>query len=347
MIVSLLANIGIILLNIYILWKLNVDYFNVERQTRKQTVIYIALETLVGVLLLNFSVVILDVHFDFRLVLFALMMKYLGDKVALPTIFLLGMFRFLLEGFLPASLNLVIVIILLLTYTRVFEWSKKHFSGIGQMLTLVYYYIAIAFPLSIILLNEIMQSVIIHSIVLVTATVTIIIVHNVMKDIQYLFNLAEIDNLTNLYNSRKFREDLERLSFIDGSFALLVIDIDDFKCFNDIHGHLVGDAVIREIAMVLSSMPQEKQFFYRYGGEEFVTLIEDCSGGKATQLAQDIHKRIRELRIPADEGELLEVTVSIGVAHRLSKEELISTFQRADSALYTAKENGKDQIVIG
>src|SRR5699024_4153785 len=104
---------------------------------------------------------------------------------------------------------------------------------------------------------------------------------------------------------------------------------------------------IREIAMVLSSMPQEKQFFYRYGGEEFVTLIEDCSGGKATQLAQDIHKRIRELRIPADEGELLEVTVSIGVAHRLSKEELISTFQRADSALYTAKENGKDQIVIG
>lgn len=175
----------------------------------------------------------------------------------------------------------------------------------------------------------------------------IVVIHEVMKDILFLSNLAYIDNLTNLYNSRKFREDLERLSYIDGSFALLVIDIDDFKCFNDVHGHLVGDTVIREIAMVLSSMPQEKQFFYRYGGEEFVALIEDCSGGKVTQLAQNIQKRIRDLRIPTAEGELLEVTVSIGVAHRSSKEELTSTFKRADSALYTAKENGKDQIVIG
>lgn len=347
MVISLLANIGIILLNIYLLWKIDLDYFDINKLSYKKILMYIGLQTLVGILLMEFAVVILDIHFDFRLVLFALTMKYLGDKVTITTIFLLGMIRLLHEGFLPASLNLVIVFILLLTYTHVFKWSKKHFSSIGQMLTLVYYYLVIAFPLSITLLNDIMLTVIIYSIVLVIATVMIIVIHNVMSDIQYLSNLAVIDNLTNLYNSRKLREDFKRLSNSDKLYALIVIDIDDFKCFNDVHGHLVGDAVIREIAMVLSSLSHENHYCYRYGGEEFVALIEDCSGSKAADLADKIHKRISALRIPTDDGQFLEVTVSIGVAYRLSEEVLFETFKRADNALYKAKENGKDRIVIG
>src|SRR5699024_7320856 len=135
--------------------------------------------------------------------------------------------------------------------------------------------------------------------------------------------ISELDNLTNLFNSRKFYEDIKKLSNNNKAYALIVMDIDNFKAFNDRYGHLVGDAVLREIAKVLSSMSHDKYFFYRYGGEEFVTLIEDCSGEKAVKLAEDIQTRIRVLRVFTDEGEELEVTVSIGVAHKLSKEDLI------------------------
>ncbi|MBG9984302.1 GGDEF domain-containing protein [Aerococcaceae bacterium DSM 111022] len=241
---------------------------------------------------------------------------------------------------------MLIVLIVLLTFNQVYNWSKRHFSDIGQILVLNAYYTLVAFPFGTYLLKDFWKSLIVYTVLFIFTTIVIILIYQVTEDVEQLLNRATFDSLTTLYNSQKFREDLDKFSFTDVSYAMLVVDVDNFKDYNDKYGHLVGDKVIREIGNQLAKMHQEDHTFYRYGGEEFVILIEDCSGEKATRLANEIHQLIGDLRIPIENGEVLEVTVSIGVAHRINKESLLTTFKRADKALYVAKENGKNQIII-
>lgn len=346
MFVSLLANIGIILINMYIIWKIKASSAFSKMKPVWQVVAFILIETVVGFLLLNFSFVILDTHLDFRAALFALGMKYLGEKVTLPVIFLVGIGRIFHSGTLHGVLNMLIVLIVLLTFNQVYNWSKRHFSDIGQILVLNAYYTLVAFPFGTYLLKDFWKSLIVYTVLFIFTTIVIILIYQVTEDVEQLLNRATFDSLTTLYNSQKFREDLDKFSFTDVSYAMLVVDVDNFKDYNDKYGHLVGDKVIREIGNQLAKMHQEDHTFYRYGGEEFVILIEDCSGEKATRLANEIHQLIGDLRIPIENGEVLEVTVSIGVAHRINKESLLTTFKRADKALYVAKENGKNQIII-
>ena len=149
MVMSLLANIGVILLNIYVLWKISVSPLMQTISLKKRELLYIVIQSLTGLFLLNFSFVMLETHFNFRAVLYALTMKYLGKEIALPTIVIVGIIRFYYVGTYSAWLNSVIVLVLLLTYTWVFNWSKKKFSDFGQLLSLVYYYEIFSFSLSI------------------------------------------------------------------------------------------------------------------------------------------------------------------------------------------------------
>src|SRR5699024_11655787 len=71
--------------------------------------------------------------------------------------------------------------------------------------------------------------------------------------------------------------DLGQLSISSADFAVLVIDVDNFKDFNDRYGHLIGDRVLREIADILSDLTRDNYYYYRYGGEEFITIVEKCS----------------------------------------------------------------------
>lgn len=346
MFVSLLANIGIILINVYIVWKIKMNRHFFKLKPTIQTSIFIIMEVFVCFLLLDFSFVILDVHLDFRAALFALSMKYLGENVTLPVIFIVGLVRFIHSGQLHGLLNMVIVLIVLFSFSRVDRWAKHYFKGAGPMLVLNGYYTLVAFPFGTYLLGDFWQSLFVYSVLFINTSIVILLIYKVIRDLQKMTNQATYDILTTLYNSQKYREDLNNLSYSDKEYALLVIDVDNFKYYNDTYGHFVGDQVIREIGHQLAQMSQDNYSFYRYGGEEFVILIEDCNGEKAVKLANDIHHLISELRIQIENGEILVVNVSIGVARRINQEPLDSTFIRADKALYVAKENGKDQIII-
>lgn len=167
---------------------------------------------------------------------------------------------------------------------------------------------------------------------------------------QRLQDLAMTDGLTGLANRRRLDEalDLElRRSQREGNcLALLVLDIDHFKCLNDSHGHVVGDAVLRRLGTILTTFPNRAgDLAARLGGEEFVLLLPGANYQQALVVAERVRETIQSTNF--DPPVHVSVTVSIGVAsmeagHDATAETLVSL---ADGALYEAKRSGRNRVV--
>lgn len=349
MIVRILANLAIILVDFYVLIKLNGGFLPQKKLGYKDCWSLILIQTIVGLFMLITAPMISGVRFDFRIILYVMMIKYLGSRVTLPTVLLLGMSRLYFESNLSIPLNMSFTLLIVITLPFFYQWTKNHFNELGQLLVLNDIYLIILLPLYIYNMGNLQDAMIVFSVNLLTSSAFIIVIHYVSKDIQKLFNLAVIDSLSTLYNSRQLQEDLVRLSQELGGYALLQIDIDDFKNYNDQFGHLVGDEVIRRFSRVLKEAVGDDFLAYRYGGEEFVVIVKDPEGKIAYQVAKDVRKQIRALSIPCEKSgtQDLTITASIGIAYQWREEQLLNTFKRADQAMYTAKVNGKDQIIIG
>lgn len=156
------------------------------------------------------------------------------------------------------------------------------------------------------------------------------------------------DPLTGLYNRRHFMDTLARelsnTASKQGNFALLSVDADRFKNFNDDHGHDAGDVVLQAIADKMLTLDAEGSTVCRIGGEEFSILIPACDRTKASQLAEDLRHSISEMRVKYFGGSLPKVTISAGIAvyptHGTQAQDLVKA---ADEALYAAKAAGRDQ----
>ena len=166
--------------------------------------------------------------------------------------------------------------------------------------------------------------------------------------------LAIKDGLTGIFNRREFDNTLSkewnRASREFGSLSLMMIDIDYFKAYNDNYGHPEGDACIKSIASALSSIVARKNdFVARYGGEEFVILMTTSDQNMIESIAQRCMEKIRELDIPHQFSDTSKrVTISIGIAtiEVLPNIKASTLLKQADSALYQAKENGRNQYVF-
>ncbi|MEC4672099.1 MAG: GGDEF domain-containing protein, partial [Nitrospirota bacterium] len=124
----------------------------------------------------------------------------------------------------------------------------------------------------------------------------------------------------------------------------LMIDIDHFKQVNDTYGHRAGDAVIRQLAdRTVLTFPRKTDFVARYGGEEFVVLLQDSSLEVGRGLGERLLEAVRQSLFQHEDQEL-EVTVSVGLAELISGESSGSWVERADRALYEAKQNGRNQL---
>ncbi|MFN2340398.1 MAG: diguanylate cyclase [Halanaerobium sp.] len=154
--------------------------------------------------------------------------------------------------------------------------------------------------------------------------------------------LSVTDGLTNLYNHSYFHNQLQEKE--GEKYSVAILDIDNFKDFNDQYGHQAGDEVLRELSEVLKSEIREDDIVARYGGEEFVIYFDVVDQDILSRVIKRLMKKIRGLEVNF-EGEKLRITVSIGVAvnqnGKYSAERLI---KQADTALYIAKGAGRDMV---
>jgi diguanylate cyclase (GGDEF)-like protein len=157
--------------------------------------------------------------------------------------------------------------------------------------------------------------------------------------------LADLDALTGLHNRRYFHETLARevarAHRYQRNLALIIFDLDDFKAINDQIGHLAGDAVLSEAAERVREVVRSADIACRVGGDEFAVILPESRLADADQLYARLQKAVSARPV----GEAGPLRISAGVAELRPDDDSISFFQRADNALYGAKEKGKGQVV--
>jgi|GEM_PF-1079630 len=162
---------------------------------------------------------------------------------------------------------------------------------------------------------------------------------------------ATRDKLTGLYNrhylNARFEQDLARASRNASTIGIVLLDMDHFKRFNDTFGHGAGDHVLRKLAGVLEKATRRSDVACRYGGEEFLLLMPDASREIATRRAEEVRVAIKALRLEWEGAPLGPLTVSAGVAaFPVDGSDADTLVQRADQALYRAKELGRDRVEV-
>ena len=159
---------------------------------------------------------------------------------------------------------------------------------------------------------------------------------------------ATLDGLTQVLNRNTFTRLLEQaLSNASPRVALVMLDIDHFKQFNDQYGHPLGDRVLQHVGQVLRNSLPPHALAARYGGEEFCVILQECTDlDSAYAFAEQLRLKIQSLRIKArgTDKVLDTVTASFGVALAKTGDNLESLLTRADDALYQAKRNGRNQV---
>jgi diguanylate cyclase (GGDEF)-like protein len=159
---------------------------------------------------------------------------------------------------------------------------------------------------------------------------------------------ALVDGLTGLANRRHTEDrlvsELARAERFGGPLAIVVTDLDDFKAVNDVHGHPVGDTVLREFARVLAATVRDADVAGRWGGEEFLLVLPGTDAAGAALLAERIRAHLAHGSLLTPEGVPVRVTASFGVAALEPGQDLETLVATADSALYEAKRGGKNRV---
>jgi diguanylate cyclase (GGDEF)-like protein len=163
-------------------------------------------------------------------------------------------------------------------------------------------------------------------------------------------DMANRDGLTGLYNARFFHEalarELERVKRTSRPFSLLIFDGDRFKRINDRYGHPAGDQVLQHLSRVARSVLRGYDMLARYGGEEFIAMLPDATGSQALLLAERLRKMIEQRPFMIEDGEMIRMTISVGVAQARAPYDKKDLISQADQALYRAKETGRNKVVV-
>lgn len=175
-------------------------------------------------------------------------------------------------------------------------------------------------------------------------------VEKLNRELEQIREEALTDALTRIANRKAFDTRLEnavdQARELDASMCVLLADIDEFKAFNDRHGHLLGDKVLRFVAGRMSSCLKGKDFPARFGGEEFAIVLPDTPLSGAMVVAEQIRQAVSSGMLKTREsGESLgTVTISLGVAQLRASDTPRDLLRRADAALYSAKQRGRNRV---
>jgi len=159
---------------------------------------------------------------------------------------------------------------------------------------------------------------------------------------QAMETLATRDPLTGLFNRHKFNQLVLKQLKINQKHALMILDIDHFKRVNDTYGHNVGDEVLVALADRMTKVFDRGEIFARHGGEEFVVFFPNTSLAHAKMMADTLRNMIETEPMPT----VGQVTISIGLTNISPSEPILQIIERADRALYEAKRQGRNKVVI-
>lgn len=162
---------------------------------------------------------------------------------------------------------------------------------------------------------------------------------------EQLEKLASIDDLTQIFNRRKFfeqaRYEIIRNERHQHPLSVIMLDIDHFKRINDIHGHQIGDQTLQLLSETISGIIRISDIFGRIGGEEFALVLPETDKLTAEELAERIRHCIENTKFPTIE----HITVSLGVTELHVDDNTSSIFSRVDVALYAAKDSGRNKVI--
>jgi diguanylate cyclase (GGDEF)-like protein len=162
-----------------------------------------------------------------------------------------------------------------------------------------------------------------------------------------LESAAYFDDLTGLINRRKWiellDEEYERMKCDRHPSSILLLDIDNFKAINDQYGHPAGDRILQEIATLVKKELRICDRIGRWGGEEFIILLVDTPTKKGTAVGEKLRNEIEKMSIQV-ESYLIKVTISIGVSSLDCEKDFLTSYKKADQALYLAKNNGRNRV---
>ncbi len=168
---------------------------------------------------------------------------------------------------------------------------------------------------------------------------------------QQIFDKAQKDALTGAFNKgalmEKAPEILRRSDVLSEPLAVITFDIDFFKKINDTHGHQCGDYVLKELGSLMHSrLVRVNDYFSRYGGEEFVLILQSTNLKTALEVAERIRQTV-EFHIFKFEQKQISVTISVGVSVKKPNDTWETLYERADKALYQSKQNGRNRVISG
>lgn len=157
---------------------------------------------------------------------------------------------------------------------------------------------------------------------------------------------VSIDNLTGIKNryyfDERIKEEVDLAKRQKVSFSLLLFDLDHFKLVNDNFGHDVGDKVLKRVTDAVSKIIRSYDIFARWGGEEFVVLMPNTTEAEAVTAAEKIRKTVEDISHP----DIEKITISIGIAIWEADDDVDQIFVKADKALYTAKNQGRNRVMV-
>lgn len=170
-------------------------------------------------------------------------------------------------------------------------------------------------------------------------------------DLEESVNLSTRDCLTGILNRRYFDTHIGQIiaNSLENkqSFCLLMIDMDNFKCVNDQYGHQTGDEVLKQLTVVLKNSLRSSDMLARYGGEEFVIVLNETILDLGVSVAERLRANVASTKFQTDASDLvLNGTISIGIAEYKPLESIRQLIERADAALYKAKDFGRNNVVF-
>ncbi|MCW8936040.1 MAG: GGDEF domain-containing protein [Gammaproteobacteria bacterium] len=189
---------------------------------------------------------------------------------------------------------------------------------------------------------------IIHFLIPVFASTVVgyLLAHNKILQLE-LIQLANTDKLTGacnrLYFDERLKQEIDRARRYKQFFSIIYLDIDHFKRVNDKFGHGTGDEVLKSFSKIVKSQNRESDIFARFGGEEFIILTQMADKASAYNLYERIKKAVKDYEYKPSE----KITFSAGIAEfDIEEDSIQSILERADKALYKAKEEGRNRAVI-